>query len=203
MIDMKLYIIRHGETEWNRLKKLQGRTDIPLAEEGIRLARITGEGLRDVPFDVAYTSPLVRAVQTAEYVLEGRNIPIKPEERIQEISFGIWEGECLLDSKILPQDFTDVFFHNPQKYHRPPKGENFQDVCQRTESFLRDLMKQSAYEDANILISTHGAAGRCLLSHFYEDHSIWRDGVPANCAVSVVEVKNGNYEILEKDKVYY
>lgn len=200
---MKLYIIRHGETPWNQMRRLQGRTDIPLAEEGIRLAKITGEKLKEIPFTVAFSSPLKRAVQTAEYVLKGRDIPIQTDERIQEISFGEWEGECLLDSKILPHDFSDVFFNDPGKYRRPTKGENFQDVCERTGSFLHDLISQTEYRDANILVSTHGAAGRCLLSHFYEDDDIWRGGVPANCAVSIVEVVDGNRKVLEKDKVYY
>lgn len=200
---MKLYIIRHGETEWNQARRLQGQTDIPLAEEGIRLAGITGEKLKEIPFAVAYTSPLKRAVQTAEYVLAGRDISIKTDERIQEISFGEWEGECLLDSKVLPGDFTEKFFKNPVEYLRPSKGENFQDVCQRTENFLQELISKKEYQDANILISTHGAAGRCLLNYFYGDNDIWRGSVPTNCAISIVEVKNGRGEVLERDKVYY
>jgi len=200
---MKLYIIRHGETQWNRERRLQGQTDIPLAGEGIRLAKITGERLREVPFDMAFTSPLKRAVQTAECVLADRQIPICPDKRIQEISFGVWEGECTLDSKVLPADFSAIFFENTEKYVRPPKGENFHDVCVRTKNFLQELINQPKYQDSNILLSTHGAAGRCLLSHFYEDNDIWRGGVPANCAVSIVEVKDGNSMVLEKDKVYY
>ena len=62
---MKLYIIRHGETEWNVKRRFQGRSDIPLNEEGRRLARITSEALRSVPFTRIYTSPLKRAYETA------------------------------------------------------------------------------------------------------------------------------------------
>lgn len=67
---MLLYVVRHGVTAWNRLRKVQGRADIPLAEEGVRLAEKTGEALRNVPFDLCFSSPLKRAVQTAEYILE-------------------------------------------------------------------------------------------------------------------------------------
>ncbi len=63
---MKLYIVRHGETTWNALHKVQGSADIPLAEKGIQLAARTGQALKDVPFDVCFTSPLQRARQTAE-----------------------------------------------------------------------------------------------------------------------------------------
>lgn len=69
-----LYIMRHGKTDWNAKHKLQGRTDIPLNEEGIQMAEQAKEKYKDVNFDICYCSPLVRAKQTAEIVLEGRNL---------------------------------------------------------------------------------------------------------------------------------
>ena len=67
-----LYIMRHGKTDWNAKHKLQGRTDIPLNEEGIQMAEQAKEKYKDVNFDICYCSPLVRAKQTAEIILEGR-----------------------------------------------------------------------------------------------------------------------------------
>ncbi|MCR5468247.1 MAG: histidine phosphatase family protein, partial [Lachnospiraceae bacterium] len=64
---MKLYIIRHGETEWNKEKRLQGRTDIPLSAEGERIAKLTAEGMRDIKLDYIFSSPLNRAYTTAKY----------------------------------------------------------------------------------------------------------------------------------------
>lgn len=69
---MKLYLIRHGETDWNKEFKIQGSSDIELNEYGRELAFITREGLRHIPFDIAYTSPLKRAKETAEIILGGR-----------------------------------------------------------------------------------------------------------------------------------
>ena len=109
---MILYVIRHGETAWNKVRRLQGQTDIPLAEEGIRLAKETGIGMKDIPIDLVISSPLQRALQTAECITEGRNIPILTDERIQEISFGDWEGESLIDSTILPADYKKQFYEN-------------------------------------------------------------------------------------------
>ena len=86
---MLLYIVRHGLTPWNHLHKAQGSADIPLAQEGIDLARRTGEALMDVKFDICFTSPLTRARQTARLVLGGRDIPVIPDKRIQEINFGV------------------------------------------------------------------------------------------------------------------
>ncbi len=201
---MMLYIIRHGETEWNKVKRLQGQTDIPLAEEGIRLARETGEGMRDLPIDLVLTSPLTRAVQTAQLLTEGRDVPILTDERIIEISFGDWEGECILDSDVLPADFRRLFYEDPMHCMCPPNGETFSDVRRRTAEFYRSLVANPDYADKSILISTHGAAGRCLLTQFYEDKDdIWRGGVPKNCAVTIVEVADGVATVIEKDRLFY
>lgn len=201
---MMLYIIRHGETEWNKVKRLQGQTDIPLAEEGIRLARETGEGMRDLPIDLVLTSPLTRAVQTAQLLTEGRDVPILTDERIIEISFGDWEGECILDSDVLPADFRRLFYEDPMHCMCPPNGETFSDVRRRTAEFYRSIVANPDYTDKSILISTHGAAGRCLLTQFYEDKDdIWRGGVPKNCAVTIVEVADGVATVIEKDRLFY
>ena len=84
-----LYIMRHGKTDWNAKHKLQGRTDIPLNEEGIQMAEQAKEKYKDVNFDICYCSPLVRAKQTAEIVLEGRNIPIVYDDRLMEMCVGL------------------------------------------------------------------------------------------------------------------
>jgi len=201
---MRLYIIRHGETEWNKVKRLQGQTDIPLAEEGIRLARKTGIGMKDVKIDLVISSPLTRAVQTAELLTEGRQIPILTDDRIIEISFGDWEGQCILDSEVLPPDFRRLFYEDPLHCICPPEGETFAIVCQRTGEFFRSLCENPEYENKHILISTHGAASRCLLTQFYEDkNDIWRGGVPKNCAVTIVDVSDGIGTVVEKDRLYY
>ena len=201
---MKLYIIRHGETEWNKVKRLQGQTDIPLAEEGIRLARETGAGMKDEPIDLVISSPLTRAVQTAKLLTEGRNIPILTDERIIEISFGEWEGECILDSEVLPSEFRKFFYEDPLHCICPPGGETFDEVRIRTGLFFQSLVENPEYEQKNILISTHGAASRCLLTQFYEEKDdIWRGGVPKNCAVTIVEVSGGVGTVVEKDRLYY
>ena len=201
---MYLYIIRHGITAWNKAKRMQGQTDIPLAEEGIELAVRTGKGMADVPIDLVISSPLSRAVETAECVIRGRNIPMITDERIQEISFGEWEGECVQDSQRLPEGYMEQFFHDPLHLPQAPGGETFLQVRERTGAFLDEIRTKTEYQDKNLLISTHGAAGRCLLSHFFEDGdvNIWRTGVPANCSVSIVEIKDGVGKVLEMDKIF-
>ena len=84
-----LYIMRHGKTDWNALHKLQGRTDIPLNEEGRLMALKAHEEYKSWNIDVCYCSPLIRAVETAQIVLKNRGIPIITDERLVEIMRGL------------------------------------------------------------------------------------------------------------------
>lgn len=200
---MRLYIIRHGETPWNKLKKFQGQTDIELNEKGIELAKITGQGMKDIDFDLCFCSPLTRARQTASLILGDRNTQIIIDERIKEIGFGDWEG-CLAtaDGPIDPE-YLKHFYVNPLKCMRPPHGESFQDLLVRTKDFYTDLISNEAYSDKTILISSHGAASRCLLQAIDETGDVWRGCIPPNCAVTIVDVIDGQGKIIEQDKIYY
>lgn len=201
---MILYIMRHGETYWNVAKRMQGKTDIALTEAGIEMAKISGENMKDLPIDLCISSPLMRATETARCVIGDRDIPILTDERVQEIGFGDWEGECVIEENCISPEYMDLFFSDPIKCERPPRGETFQDVQKRTGEFLEELIANPEYADKHILISSHGAAGRCLLSHFYEDKDdIWRGCVPPNCGVTIVEVVDGIKRVIEKDRVFY
>ncbi len=91
---MLLYILRHGVTEWNALKRVQGRVDIPLAPTGERLAGLTGEAVKDIPFDICYSSPLIRARRTAELVLGGRaaSVPVILDKRLRRSTLACWRA---------------------------------------------------------------------------------------------------------------
>lgn len=201
---MLIYIVRHGLTEWNKLKKLQGAADVPLAKEGILLAKKTGEALKDVKFDICFTSPLSRARQTAECVLGDRNVPIIPDKRIQEINFGDLEGGCVRDAEgnyIDPQ--VETFFRDPVNFKRPENGEDIFDVIARTKDFWEEKTSDPSLADKTVLVASHGCAVRALLQNIYHDpENFWHGCVPPNCCVNLVEVKNGKTVLLEEDKVY-
>lgn len=198
---MKLYIIRHGQTDWNRARKLQGRTDIPLNERGRYVAELTREGLKDVPFDAAFTSPLMRAKETAELVLKDRNIPIIEDERIIEVNFGAYEGEDFrLDNENLQN-----FFSRPEAYYPVDGSESMESILERTGDFLSELYKNPKYQDSTILISTHGAALCGLLCNIkkWGKADFWKGGLHKNCGLSIVEVKDGVPKILEEAVIFY
>ena len=201
---MLIYVLRHGITQWNKLKKVQGAMDIPLAPEGIELAKRTGEALKDVPFNICFTSPLARARQTAHYVLGNRQIPVIEDKRIQEIDFGVLEGSRFKDEqgKIISHEM-EIFFEEPQKFERPQNGENISDILKRTREFWVEKTTDPALADKTILVSSHGCAVRALLQNVYQDpEHFWHGCVPPNCSINLLEVKDGKARFLEEDKVY-
>lgn len=203
---MKIYMIRHGETEWNAKRWLQGTADIPLNRNGIEVARTTAEGMRDIPFDLIFTSPLLRAKKTAEIIRGDRDIPMIDEPRLQEISFGIYEGFCCSKEgyNIPDPDFVN-FFVSPDKYVAPEGAESIEQLCARTTEFLLETAANPEYADKTILFSSHGAAVKGLLSSLTitDRKDFWTGGVHKNCGVSLVEVKDGKLSLVFENKIYY
>lgn len=203
---MKVYIIRHGETYWNAEYRLQGRAGSDLNEDGIRLAELTAESMRDIPFDLCFTSPSIRARHTAEILLSGRNVEIREDPRLYELGFGVWEGKSLHpDHPDLPERplflsrDKDVFSYKP-----PEGGESLQDLIRRCGDFYQELIHDAALQDKTILVSTHGASSRALLYHVFEDKTdFWRGHVPQNCAVSILDIRNGEAKLEAFDRIYY
>ena len=133
-----LYIMRHGKTEWNALHKLQGRTDIPLNDEGRLMARqACRKNIKRWDLDVCYCSPLVRAAETAQIVLENRDIPIIKDERLMEMGFGSYEG--LENSLNIPDCPINIIFQQPEKYTESVGGaETFAQLFKRMFVFKGD-----------------------------------------------------------------
>ncbi|MBE5891511.1 MAG: histidine phosphatase family protein [Lachnospiraceae bacterium] len=182
-----LYIMRHGRTDWNVDYKVQGRTDIPLNEEGIQMAQKARGKIQKIPFDICYSSPLIRAKKTAEIVLEGTDCPIVEDERLMEMSFGICEG----DSHIFRNPNHPLFklFKDPVNYITVEGGESFDDVSNRCKSFLKEVIAPELAVDKNILIVAHGALNCCMIGQIRRTplEHFW-DNMTENC--ELVELGN-------------
>ena len=134
---MKIYFIRHGETQWNRMHKLQGRSDIPLNDAGLAGARIASRALLDVPFDLALSSPLARAYKTAEIIAEPHGLTPHRVDLLKEMSFGTFEGTELETENPDPsleekRQALRHWFEHPSGTVRLPEGENVRDVKDRS-----------------------------------------------------------------------
>lgn len=156
-----LYIMRHGKTDWNEKRKLQGKTDIPLNETGRAMAREAQRACRGVHFDLCYSSPLIRARETAEIVLEGRELSILTDERLREMSFGIYEGvERALD---VPGSPMHVLFQSPESYQAPEGAESLEDLYARTGDFLKEKIEPALKQGLDVLIVGHGAMNSSII----------------------------------------
>ena len=122
-------LIRHGETEWNVLHRFQGLSDIPLNDTGRQQAGFAKNGLQNITLDAIYTSPLQRAVETAEIIRGDRNIPVYPTDGLQEMGVGEWEGlksirAGMMSGAPLPQK-SDSKAENRLRKHRSGPGKRF------------------------------------------------------------------------------
>ncbi len=203
---MRLYIMRHGETDWNSRRLFQGHSDIPLNEKGIALAEITASCLQDVPFDLAFTSPLRRARQTAEIILRGRDVPLMEEPKLIEIAFGVYEGCSAMptgqDSEPDPNLLN--FICDPEHYQAPEGGESIGGLCMRASAYLDSLMRKKEFCDKTILLSTHGGVTCALLNAVDPPEGFfWRSGVPYNCSYAIVDVIDGVPDLVAENQTCY
>lgn len=172
---MKILVTRHGQTDWNVEKRIQGRTDIELNNKGIEQAYQTKENLENEKIDLIICSPLKRAKQTADIINKDRNIPIIYDERLLEICYGENEGR-------LHDDFDYDGFWSIVNTHEYKDAENVNKFIQRVHDFLNDLKNR---KEENILIVTHNGVCRAINIYFNgipEDKNIINLGIK-NCEV--------------------
>jgi broad specificity phosphatase PhoE len=152
-----LYLVRHGETEWNATDRCQGTADIPMSAEGRAQIASLAASLRDVAFDAAYASPLARAQETAAIVLGRSPLPLTILPALVELSYGAWQG-------LTPAEWPDAA---AERWERDPwsvtfpDGESLAMVRQRTAPVLAKLAETHPGE--TVLVCAHGHVNRVLL----------------------------------------
>ena len=201
---MKIYFVRHGETIWNKEKKIQGQSDIPLNEYGKELGMITAEALKDIPFDIVYSSPLIRAKETAEILVKNRNLVIHTDNRLVEMSFGEGEGESLPEIHAHPEMKLHNFIHNPGEYTPPAGGETFEELYDRCKNFMEEIIIPAEKKYNTMLIVGHGALIRGFIHNINNRPSsdFWIV-THKNCSVTIADCTDGKLSLLEEAKIYY
>ncbi len=205
---MKIYIMRHGETDWNRVALLQGRTDIPLNENGRKLADLSGQNMREIPFDLCISSPLSRAYETGGLILRynrdygdrfsalgekykpsvwSHGVPIVTDRRIIEVNLGPWEGKksygpgCTLPGGSFGSYWGDMYGRNLPEGVEPAAA-----VADRAEDFLKDLESRPELQDKTVLVLVHGGLIQCLL-WAVEGRGRLDNRIPFNCEAVILE----------------
>lgn len=191
---MKLYITRHGTTEWNLEKRLQGWADSPLTEDGRNRAIKLGNSLKDIDFDMIYTSPQERALNTAKLIRGNKNTEIKVHNGLKELRYGSWQGMYISDiEKDYPEDYHS-YINDPEQY-MPEDGESMVDLFQRVNLFLEEI---STMNYQNILIVSHGITIKAIIAIIKE--LSWQEfaslEIYTGTALNVCELKDGSFEFL-------
>lgn len=202
---MKLYLIRHGETAWNHLHKMQGQMDIPLNEYGIELAEKTAEGMKEIPFDRVFASPLVRAKKTAEIIAKKDGILVETDDRLKEISFGAGEGCDVNEARTNEAHPMHNFFCHPDRFVPLEGGETLEQLQARGISFLKEVILPLEGKAEHVAIVAHAAMIRSMMLTILERpwSEFWGGAYYRNCCVAIVECQDGKLTALEEAKVYY
>ena len=202
---MEIYIVRHGETVWNKEKRLQGRTDIALSDYGRELAVRTGQALRDVVINKIYASPLQRAYETAELIRGERDIELVKDDRLIELNFGVLEGRTMPELKADKNTTFRYFFEQPHWYQPGKNGESLAHLCERAADFMKTEIEPNAEKWERVMLVAHGAMNKALMSYIKgnELKDFWSGGLQKNCNVIIVRYENGKYDVVSEENVFY
>lgn len=149
----EFWLVRHGETDWNREFRFQGSRNIPLNATGVQQAEAIARSLAGGSYDAIYSSDLTRAIQTADKISLATGLPIQTDPRLRELDLGSWEG----------LGFSEVAQKYPAQWHQwetdpagmnPPPGESIGQLLQRVKDFADDVTSQNP--GARLIVVSHG-----------------------------------------------
>ncbi|MCR4426943.1 MAG: histidine phosphatase family protein [Firmicutes bacterium] len=165
---MRVYVVRHGETGWNREEVFRGRADIPLDDTGLAQAEATGRALASVGLTAVYSSPLSRALQTAEAIASFHGLDVIPHEGFSDIDVGEWEGVQIEAVKRNYPDFLSAWQRDPASFTFPG-GESLCAVMERAVASLEEVASRREHDaagrdrDAAIAVVSHRVVNKLLL----------------------------------------
>ncbi len=163
-----LLLVRHGETDWNRSGQIMGEQPIPLNQNGEADAQRLADLLRSRSLRTIYSSPVLRARQTAEILATAVRLPVRVDRRLTEINVGEWVGRFWRE---LTDDLVRRnFYSNPQD-SRPPGGETLREVQTRVVSFVEGAMAEALSTSGDtgpLLLVSHADVVRAIIAHYLQ-----------------------------------
>lgn len=157
---LRLFLVRHAETTWNRERRYQGWTDTPLSETGRTQAEAVARALGDPPLAAVYSSPLQRARDTALAIARPHRRDVRTEEAFKEMGFGRWEGLTVAEARALDPAFYQVWLDTPLQV-TPPGAESLAAVKARVLAGLEEL--RSEHDEESVCLVTHAVVARVLI----------------------------------------
>lgn len=192
---LKLYITRHGETEWNIQHRMQGWKNSNLTERGIANAKALGKSLKSVDFTRIYCSPLDRTKHTTELILDGKAVEVIYDENLREIHLGELEGLNPEEVAAIYPDFKTHFWQTPNLY-KAKSGEDFYNVRERVIKALEGIIRDNP--EGNVLIVTHGVVLKTIHAYFKNlpMERLWDPPYIYDTSLTIVEIESGNYNVV-------
>lgn len=183
-----LYLMRHGETLFNKRRKIQGWCDSPLTNKGIKQAEVARECLKDIQFDHYYSSTSERCCDTLEIVTDYK-VEYKRLKQLKERNFGTFEGESedLNPKRDGTFDYDDLFPHYG--------GEYLEDVVKRMSNTLKEIMDKEDHK--NVLVVSHGGACYSFFSSVVDPVIVDMHGGFTNCCILHFEYENGQFKYID------
>ncbi|MEH7112976.1 histidine phosphatase family protein [Neobacillus niacini] len=190
-----LYITRHGETEWNREKRLQGWLDSNLTDNGVINAVSLGERLKKTELAAIFSSPSGRTMATTNLIRGDRDIPIIFDENLREINMGDWEGNTHSSVKERYPKEYDAFWNAPHLFLRDG-AESFEQTRERVIQVINRIKRD--YQSGNILIVTHAVVIKCFYSFFKNTsiETLWDPPFIHDTSLTVVEMAETGFKIV-------
>lgn len=184
-----IHLVRHGQTDWNLEKRIQGQTDSQLTELGKQQAKDVANELKDIPFTRAYASSSVRARDTANIILNHHDLSLKLEDKLREIHLGDWEGNLYADIAKTHPDPHQHFFNDPSQFYHPG-AETFSEVQTRALAIFNQIVKDNS--DEIILLVSHGIFIKSILAHFEGRtlENFWQPPAMSNCCHSIIDTSD-------------
>ena len=183
-----IYIVRHGQTEWNLPGKTQGHGNSDLTPKGIEQAELLADSMTKYPIDYIYSSDLGRAYQTAEIIGNKLSIEVEKTEALREMNFGTWEGRIIKD--IIEED-PELYkmWRNEPHLAKIPQGETLSQIKERTDAFIKEINEK--YDGKHIVLVTHSLCARIMLLSFLDSDvkNIYRIN-QANTALNIIELRD-------------
>ena len=185
---MRLILVRHGQTEWNQLGRIQGRTDIPLNDTGIMQARAAGEWLSQRRIDAVYSSPMQRAFDTATEIARPHGLPVISLDDIIEIDFGLWEKKTADElKKLYPEYWNDWSWHLDEEKSANMQAESAYTILNRVKRALKSIFEENTAGSTAVVVS-HTMPIKLIMANAI--------GLPLK---SLQSIKVGNCGICELD----
>lgn len=182
-----ILLVRHGQTEWNQQHRIQGHQDSPLTSLGKQQAQQTKISLNQFDIQQAFVSPLKRAVDTAEIILQDRSLQATTLKNLSEIKLGPWEGKTRSETAISHPEEHNSFWHRPDTFALDG-AETFQQLQHRMVNSLETIFANTG--NTNVLVVSHWIAIKVALA-FYKD-------IPLSLLPDMKNPENGSYLMLRK-----